>query len=470
MKVPLGEPCILIVGPDALRADVGAILADRPLLSTAAQGSAVLELVDRKPSLRVAIVIERAVDGVALDLLQAIRARYDRLAVLLLSPEPTIEHATEAIRRGAEDFVPVPFSPELLRKEVDRILEAAELRDNVEQLRNLVSTAYGFDQIVTNSARMRPVFERALAAARSNTPVLIVGETGTGKELLARAIHANSRRRDRPFVPVNCAALPRDLVESELFGHRRGAFSGAQSDHPGLFLSAHHGTLLLDEVGELPGDAQAKLLRVLQDGEVRPVGGVDSRKVDVRVIAATNRGLQELRETALRPDLFFRLSVLVIDVPPLRERPDDIPRLLSHLLARHGCCGAARLCSVEPEALDLLVHYPFPGNVRELENLVQSLCATLPADRTVITAQDVKAWLRRQGVGGVVLRQPDDAPTELRQLEARAIRSALDRAGGNKSRAAALLGISRDTLYRKLVEIEARPGEVVRLSDKVRRS
>lgn len=468
VKKPSDPTVLIVAAEEGLRNDLAGLMGDHAVLATAAQGSAVLEILESSQSLRLMIVVEHEADGAALDLLQAAKERHDGLAVLVLSPHPTIAHATEAIRRGAEDFISVPFSPELLRKEVDRIMEAAELRDGIVQLRSFVSAAYGFDHIVSNSPRMRPVFERALAASRSDTPVLITGETGTGKELLARAIHANGRRRNRAFVPVNCAALPRDLVESELFGHRRGAFSGAHADHPGLFAAAHRGTLLLDEIGELPVETQAKLLRALQNGEIRSVGGLESRSVDVRVIAATNRSIQELRAGALRQDLFFRLSVLVIEVPPLRARPDDLPRLIDHFLARYRCCGAARLCRIEADALDLLVRYPFPGNVRELENLVQSLCATLPPDRPAIRAEDVRAWLRRQGVEATASSEADGGPLNLEELQRSAIRSAIDRAGGNKSRAAQLLGISRDTLYRKLLESEPVKGEVVRLSDRRR--
>lgn len=471
MKPSHREASILIAAPDdALRSELEELLSDRGPLATACDDSSTLELLGRLPSARLLIIVEATQGGSPLSLLEAAKTRIDHLAVLILSAQPTIELATEAIRHGAEDFVAIPYSKDLLRKEVDRILEAAELRDGIAQLRKLVVSAYGFEQIVSRARCMRPVFERALAGSRTDTPVLISGETGTGKELLARAIHANGRRRDRPFVPVNCAALPHDLVESELFGHRRGAFSGAHADHPGLFVAAHCGTLLLDEVSELPSEAQAKLLRVLQSGEVRPVGGLESRTVDVRIIAATNRGVRELRDGALRRDLFFRLSVLVIELPPLRERREDVPYLLEHFLRHFGCCGPESVCSVEPEALDLLANYPFPGNVRELENLVHSLCTTLPAGRQSIAAHDVRAWLRRQGaVGGWVRHAPGGVPLNLRELEAWAIQAAIEQAGGNKSRAAALLGISRDTLYRKLLESdEAHRGAVDRFSDRSR--
>jgi DNA-binding NtrC family response regulator len=390
----------------------------------------------------------------ALDVLQLIKRYRPDLAVLVLSRHPTIEAATESIRRGAEDFVPLPYSEEVVQKEVARILEAAELRDRVQDLDRLVAARYGFESVISRSPRMLPVFDRGNAAARSDTPVLILGETGTGKELIARAIHANSRRARRAFVPINCAALPHDLMESELFGHRRGAFSGAMTDHPGLFVAAHGGTLFLDEISELPLDAQAKLLRVLQDGEVRPVGGLESRRVDVRIIAATNRGLVDLREHDLRHDLFFRLSVLVIQIPPLRERREDLPVLAAHFLSIARVRADNRCADLDATALELLARYPFPGNVRELENMIEGLIVTLPTDRTTIRADDVQAWLARRGIA--TMPHTADAtgvPLQLVALEAWAIAEALRQAKGNKTEAAHILGISRDTLYRKLHDL-----------------
>ena len=262
----------------------------RPTLNGDDEASILSALRDGQ-ALCLVILDDSEPDRHALDVLHRIKESRPEIAVLIMSAHPTVEHATESIRRGAEDFVPVPYAEEVVLKEVSRILEAAELRTRVESLNRLVATRYGFERVISRSLHMRPVMDRALAAARSDTPVLILGETGTGKELVARAIHTNSRRAKRPFVPINCAALPRDLVESELFGHRRGAFSGAVTEHPGLFVAAHGGTLFLDEIGELPLEVQAKLLRVLQDGEVRPVGGLESRRFDVRIVAASNRTL-----------------------------------------------------------------------------------------------------------------------------------------------------------------------------------
>lgn len=422
---------------------------------TAGNAASVLALVARGDTLRLLILGDSGFDSGALDLLQTVKERHRDLAVLLVSSHPTIEHATESIRRGAEDFVPVPYSDEVVIKEVDRILEAAELRERVESLDRLVVTRYGFERIVSRSARMNAVLDRATAASRSDTPVLIVGETGTGKELIARAIHVNGHRAKRPFVPINCAALPRDLIESELFGHRRGAFSGAFADHAGLFAAAHGGSLFLDEVGELPLDVQAKLLRVLQDGEVRAVGGLESRRVDVRIIAASNRSLAAMRDSRMRQDLFFRLSVLVIEIPPLRERRDDLPLLIAHFLAAIRDRGVRQVDGLDPQALDLLADYSFPGNIRELENMLEGLAVTLPDGRSTIRPEDVRAWLRR---GGAPVRdRTSDAthvPLNLSDLERWAIGEALRQARGNKRRAAQMLGISRDTLYRKLHEFD----------------
>jgi DNA-binding NtrC family response regulator len=437
-----------------LNAALARLLCQYAPSSTADSPAAVVADVAGRDGLRLLILGETATDFAALDLLQAIKELRRDLAVLVISAHPTVEHAAESIRRGAEDFVPVPYSEEIIRKEVARILEAAELRDRVTTLDRLVATRYGFERIVSRSMRMRAVFDRATAASGSDTPVLIIGETGTGKELIALAIHANSRRAQRRFVPINCAALPRDLVESELFGHRRGAFSGALADHLGLFVAAHGGSLFLDEVSELALDVQAKLLRVLQNGEVRPVGGLESRRVDVRIIAASNRSLASMRDKGMRQDLFFRLSVLVIEIPPLRERREDLPLLIAHFLNANHERGIRHVEGIEPQALDLLSEYHFPGNVRELENMIEGLSVALPATRTTIRAEDVRGWFRRRGIAPV--KGTSDAthvPLKLEALEAWAIGEALRQAHGNKSAAAHILGISRDTLYRKLHDL-----------------
>lgn len=454
--VSRAESRILIIGRDdsLTRGLVDLLTAYRPELHSGDDVS-VLDAIRGRAALRVVILCGAGTDFRTLDLLAQVKASWPDLAVIVISAHPTVEHATEAIRRGAEDFVPVPYSGELVLKEVARVLEAAELRDRVASLDRLLATRYGFERVISRSSRMHAVMDRAQAAARSDTPVLILGETGTGKELIARAIHANSRRAKRAFVPVNCAALPRDLVESELFGHRRGAFSGATSDHAGLFVAAHGGSLLLDEIGELPLDVQAKLLRVLQDGDVRPVGGLESRRVDVRIIAASNHTLIAMRDTQMRQDLFFRLSVLVLEIPPLRERREDLPLLAAYFLAAIRERGVHDVSGIDAPALEMLADYSFPGNIRELENLLEGISVTLPADVHAIRADDVRAWMRRRGAAGHPRTvDASHVPLRLADLETWAIGEALRQARGNKSLAAQMLGISRDTLYRKLHELD----------------
>jgi len=455
-SAPRPDSRILIAGrtPELNEALMRLLVHYRPTTLTRDDEASILSALRDGHALCLVILDDSEPDRHALDVLHRIKESRPEIAVLIMSAHPTVEHATESIRRGAEDFVPVPYAEEVVLKEVSRILEAAELRTRVESLNRLVATRYGFERVISRSLHMRPVMDRALAAARSETPVLILGETGTGKELIARAIHTNSRRAKRPFVPINCAALPRDLVESELFGHRRGAFSGAVTEHPGLFVAAHGGTLFLDEIGELPLEVQAKLLRVLQDGEVRPVGGLESRRIDVRIVAASNRTLASLRDGAMRQDLFFRLSVLVIEIPPLRQRREDLPLLAAHFLRVLHERGTQGANGFEPAALELLEDYPFPGNVRELENLIEGISVVLPPAQTTIRAGDVRAWLQRRGV--IVTDRTSDAsrvPLRLADLESWAISEALRQAHGNKSLAAQMLGISRDTLYRKIHEL-----------------
>jgi transcriptional regulator with PAS, ATPase and Fis domain len=278
--------------------------------------------------------------------------------------------------------------------------------------------------------------------------VLLVGETGTGKELMARAIHASSPRAGRSFVPVNCGAIPRELVESELFGVRRGAYTGAYENVPGIFAAAAGGTVFLDEIGEMPKEAQVKLLRVLQEGELRPVGSARPVSVDVRIVAASNRPLAALRDEHLRPDLYFRIATVVIELPPLRARPEDVLVLAHAFLARISRRTGRRI-SLARSSEDLLVHSSFPGNVRELENVLESAVALSRDDPHVITERDLGSLLPRSE--GVPLPgRFREQPLSLEALERAAIEQALRLCEGNRTRASSLLGISRDTLHRKL--------------------
>ena len=392
-------------------------------------------------------------DGLAL--MERLHLHHPELPVLIMTGFGTIETAVEAIKRGAEDYLTKPFDREAVRKKVGRLMELHRLRTRVAQLEeNLQHASDPFGVIAYVSPQMQRVVERARAAAQSNASVLIVGDTGTGKEMLARAIHGASRRSSEPFVPLNCGAIPRDLVESELFGYRKGAFTGALTDSPGVFLSAGKGTVFLDEIGEMPKDAQVKLLRVLQESEVRAIGSARPQKIDVRIVAATNRPLAQLRSEFLRDDLYFRLATVIIEVPPLRQRPEDILVLTQHFAAgladRYG-----RHITVSRAATELLVRYPFPGNVRELQNVLESVAALSQADPQVVGDRDVKPLLTPAAEATFSHEQP----LALDDMERLAIERSLRLCQGNRTRAAALLGISRDTLYRKMRELKTNGGD-----------
>jgi DNA-binding NtrC family response regulator len=282
--------------------------------------------------------------------------------IIMVTGQGTVQTAVEAIKRGAKDFITKPFDKDILLNKLDMVRKAEELEDKVSTLNVLLSEKYGFDNIISGSKLMKSVFERASAAAHSNAPVFIVGETGTGKELLAKAIHI--RARGKPFVGVNCGAIPKELLESELFGYRKGAFTGAVRDHEGLFVAADKGTIFLDEIGEMPKELQVRLLRVLEEYKVRPLGYTQEVTLDVRVISASNHPIDELKKTYLREDLFFRLAVIVIELPPLRERRGDIHLLIDHFI--NSLIKISRKVKGPRKGLQPL-QLPFPGNIRSRE-------------------------------------------------------------------------------------------------------
>ncbi len=421
-------------------------------VETAHNGEQALALQQRNPGICLALLdlMMPATDGISL--MEKLRRNNPELPVLIMTGFGTIETAVEAIKRGAEDYLTKPLEPEAVIKKVGRILEVFRLRSRVSQLeRNLDRYCPSFESLVYVSPSMQRVVEKARTAAESDSPVLVLGETGTGKELLARAIHAASGRAANQFVPVNCAALPKELVESELFGYRRGAFTGAFADGVGIFASAARGTVFLDEVGEMPKEVQAKLLRVLQDKEVRPVGGTRPIPVDVRILAATNHTNVELRSEQLRQDFYFRIATVVIEIPPLRARPEDILILVQHTLHKLEE-RYQRHITIHRSAVDLLLKYSFPGNVRELENLLESLAALSHDDPQTITDKDLRPLLDPEGLNDVPVSKGVEQTVAIEALEQMAIERALQLSEGNRSKAAALLGISRDTLYRKLKE------------------
>ena len=444
---------ILVVDDDASLASTlkEFLVREGYSVEVALSAAEALSIQEANPGISLALVdlIMPVTDGLALT--DELRRRNPDLSVIIMTGYGTIETAVDAIKRGAEDYVTKPFDYEAVRKKIARLTEVIELRERVAQLEKNLERHPCFENIVSLSPAMERVLERARLAAGSAVPILLLGETGTGKEMLARAIHAASPRARMPFVPVNCGALPRELAESELFGFRKGAFTGAYADAPGLFSAASSGSIFLDEIGEMPKDIQVKLLRVLQEGELRPIGSTRAVQVDVRLIAATNRSLTELRSGLLREDLYFRIATVVLEMPALRTRPEDILVLAQHFAGRVSR-RYDREISLSRSALELLLGYSFPGNVRELESLVESASAISAENPQVITDKDLRPLLGA-GTPGMA-GQSEGESLSMEEMERLTVRRALLASGGNRSKAAALLGISRDTLYRKLRQYE----------------
>ena len=416
-----------------------ALTADEALIQQQRSGFA-MALVD---------LIMSPTDG--LSLMEQLHRNDPNLAIVIMTGFGTIETAVEALKRGAEDYLTKPFDREAVRKKTRRLMELFGLRQRVAQLEASLDGCLCFESFVYVSRMMQRVVERAHAAAASDAPVLLVGETGTGKEMLARAIHAASPRSRKPFVPINCGALPRELVESELFGFRRGAFTGAHADAPGIFAAANGGTVFLDEIAEMPKEAQVKLLRVIQEGELRPVGSPKPVTVDVRIVSASNRPLSTLRAESLREDLYFRITTIVVELPPLRAHPEDIPVLAQSFMGRLGR-RYGRQIRLTSSAVDILRNYPFPGNVRELENVLEGVVALSVEDPQVITDRHLRPLLNEAGTPAGFPGTGEQV-FSMEQMERFAIQQALRLCRGNHSKAASLLGISRDTLYRKLRKI-----------------
>jgi DNA-binding NtrC family response regulator len=420
---------------------------------TARSAEAALEALTQGP---VDLVVSdlRLPGSSGLELLTDVRAMEQPPAFVIITAFGTIDQAVSCLKDGADDFLTKPLDLDHFSVRVERVLRHRRITRELLRYRQAWSEP-DFHRMIGRSSAMTALFTDLRRVARGRGSVLIQGESGVGKELAARAIHAESDRADGPFLAVNCAGIPEALLESEFFGHMAGSFTGATGDRPGLFREAEGGTLLLDEIGEMPAGLQAKLLRVLEEREVRPVGSDRTSPVDVRVLAATNRDLTGDSDT-LRRDLFYRLETFRVSVPPLREREGDIDLLTVRFIQRH----AARLDKSPPEpsrgALKLLRAYPFPGNVRELENLVER--AVTFCDGPVIDERHLPRRLQVHAGpvpagppqnGGNSLLEGDMLPS-LRLLGNRYVRLVLDRVDGNKRRAAALLGISRRTLYRRL--------------------
>jgi DNA-binding NtrC family response regulator len=390
-----------------------------------------------------------------LQLLTAVKETYPDVNVILMTAFGSVETAIEAMKQGAYDYLIKPVKNDELIRIANRAVREADLRLEVHRLRREVLKEYSFHQILGKSKPMRDVFDLIRRVAASLTNVLITGESGTGKELVAKAIHYNSDRRDAPFVPVNCAAIPDLLLESELFGHIKGAFTDAKADKRGLFEEAQKGTLFLDELSELPLMLQAKLLRAIQEREIRRVGATRSMPVDVRIIAATNVNLAEaVKAKQFREDLYYRLNVIEVHLPPLRERKEDIPLLVEAFLRRCGETGRKGIKGMTESALALLIDYQWPGNVRELENVIERAVTLTLQDK--IVPEDLPPTI--QGLRGDrhVIDEAAERTRSLGEVEQDYILRIMDKTGGNKYQAAQILGIDRKTLYRKLDEIEGK--------------
>ena len=404
-----------------------------------------------------------------IDGLELLRRAHDvdpALPVIVITAFATIESAVAAVKEGAFDYLPKTFSVDQLTVAIERALRQHDLQVENQNLRAQLSEVFGLDNLIGNSPAMARVFELVRKAARSEANILVVGESGTGKELIARGIHANSPRANRAFIPVDCASLPENLLESELFGHEKGAFTGAVKSKPGLVELAHQGTLFLDEIAELPLGLQVKLLRALQEREIRRVGGTHQISVDVRVVSATNRNLREsVTKNQFREELYYRVNVIAIELPPLRERAGDVPLLAQAFLKKFG---QGRVTGFADDALAVLEAYPWPGNVRELQNVIERACAL--ADGPAVERRDFPDYVlhaeplgtHTAGSGGLEASATSGLPLQeareqwMRTLESSYLRDLLERHEGNISAAAKAAGIDRKTFHRLVTKYQIR--------------
>src|SRR5580700_2315648 len=386
-----------------------------------------------------------------LEFLQTIKRQNAALPVVVMTAFGSVETAVEAMKAGASDYVLKPFSLTEMRMVIHKELDVRNLREENRTLREALGKRYAHPNVVARSPKMQEVLATVERVAPTNATVLLGGESGVGKDLIARAIHEKSRRASGPFIKINSTAIPENLLESELFGYEKGAFTGANASKPGKFELADKGTLFLDEIGDVPPATQVKLLRVLQEREFERLGGTKTIKVDVRLVAATNRDLREaLEQGTFREDLYYRLNVVPIDIAPLRQRKEDIPELVNFFISRFAGDSGKPVENISPEAMQVLVNYHWPGNARELQNIIERACAL--AKGTVIEAADIHLDVRpAKAANGASGFLPEGMTLE--HWEDEMIREALRRANGNKSQAARLLGLSRNALRYRLSKI-----------------
>jgi two-component system NtrC family response regulator len=422
--------------------------AGHPVL-TASNGTEALSLIEEDPP--GLVITDLKMPGLSgLELLNKIRESHPEITVLMITAFGTVQSAVEAMKAGAYDYITKPIDYEELVLVVNRAMERQRLVEEVRTLRVSLDQKYGFESIVGQSKILLPVLEMASRVAQRDSTVLIRGETGTGKELLARAIHQNSRRKSQPFVTINCGAIPRDLLESELFGYAKGSFTGAFAPKRGKVETADGGTLFLDEIGELPPELQVKLLRLIQQGEVEKVGATSPAIVDVRIIAATHRNLKNLIEDgAFREDLYYRLAVIPLELPPLRQRLEDVPELVQHLFLKAKQKHSLPNLRLSPALVARFCGYRWPGNVRELENVIERLAVL--SDGEEITLDDLPDFLRKEKpeTEGLQLELPPNG-ISLDAVEKELIERALQKFDGNQTKAASFLDISRRTLIYRM--------------------
>lgn len=440
---------VIIDDEDLFREDLATLLRKEGFVcETAANGESGIGLIEQeRPD---AVLCDLMMQGMGgLEVVDRLSRSCPEVPVIVVTAFGSMETAVKAFRRGAVDYLLKPVALEDLLLKLRRSMERQQLQRELRYLRRAVSDATSGSRLVGESPAMEQVRQMITRVAEADSPVLITGESGTGKELVARAIHQAGQAHESPFVAVNCASLPRELAESELFGHMRGAFTGATRDKPGLFEVARTGTLFLDEVGDLPLELQPKLLRAIEQQEVTRVGGTRPVATPVRILAATHRNLRQEVETGrFREDLYFRIRVVEIELPPLRERREDIPLLVEHLLQRRQARRPHSIRGVDPAAMRLLMATPWRGNVRELDNVLER--AVLMAQGELLGVGDLPSEL----TGTVRLpRQTDDLKAAVRAYEKQHIRQVLEATGGNREAAARRLGIDPSTLYRRIRDL-----------------
>lgn len=400
-----------------------------------------------------------------MEVLREVKAAYPDVAVLLFTAFATVETAVAAIKEGAHDYIPKPFSNDQLLIAIDKALRERRLKKENIELRQKLGLLYGLDKIVGTSPKLRGVLELVKKVAPTEANILIVGESGTGKELIARVIHLNSKRKDGPFVPVDCASLPEHLLESELFGHEKGAFTDAHGARPGIFEYANGGTIFLDEIGDMPLSLQAKLFRVLQERQVRRLGANRLTPVDVRIISATNKDLKkEVEAKRFREELYFRLNVITLQLPPLREREGDVALLAKHFLSRFGAAADKKIRSISPRAMKALEGYLWSGNVRELQNIIERAVTLAETDAIVEadlpesllksslsseTSSPLSQDLGEGSTDGLALYK-EAKKQKLFEFDKKYLEALLAKHGGNVSRAADEAGIDRKTIHRMI--------------------